>query len=107
MPRSALAPPRPALLVPATFVAINVIQGNVVAPLLHGDRLLLNPVAIFVGLAFWWWMWGIPGAFIAVPLLAVLKIVCDHVAPLAAVGEFLGQRDERERRTILRDGAGR
>ena len=94
-----------ALLVPATFVAINVVQGNVVAPLLHGDRLLLNPVAIFVGLAFWWWMWGIPGAFIAVPLLAVLKIVCDHVEPLAAIGEFLGQRDERERRTILRDGA--
>lgn len=94
-----------ALLVPATFVAINVIQGNVIAPLLHGDRLLLNPVAIFIGLAFWWWMWGIPGAFIAVPLLAVLKIVCDHVAPLAALGEFLGQRDVRERRTILRDGA--
>lgn len=94
-----------ALLVPATFVAINIVQGNFLAPLLHGDRLLLNPVAIFVGLAFWWWIWGIPGAFIAVPLLAVMKIVCDHVAPLAAFGEFLGQRDERERRTILREGA--
>ena len=91
-----------AMVVPAVFIAINVIQGNVVSPLLHADRLTLNPVAVFVGLSFWWWIWGIPGAFIAVPLLAAFKIVCDHVAPLASIGEFLGQRDVRERRAIIR-----
>lgn len=92
-----------ALIVPAVFIAINIIQGNVVSPLLHADRLTLNPVAVFVGLSFWWWIWGIPGAFIAVPLLATLKIVCDHVPSLASVGEFLGQRDVRERRAIIRE----
>jgi predicted PurR-regulated permease PerM len=89
-----------ALLVPATFLVINLVQGNVVSPVLLGHRLALNPVAIFVGLAFWFW--GIAGAFIAVPLLAAFKIFCDHVESLAAVGEFLGQRDEGERRAMVR-----
>jgi predicted PurR-regulated permease PerM len=92
-----------ALLIPGVYVVTNIVQGNVIAPLLHGQRLTLNPVAIFVGFAFWWFIWGVPGAFISVPLLAAFKILCDHVAPLASVGEFLGQRDARERRATVRD----
>ena len=91
-----------ALLVPAVFIAINLVQGNLVSPLLLGNRLTLNPVAIFVGLGFWFWIWGIPGAFMAVPLLAAFKIFCDHIESLAPVGEFLGQRDEGERRATVR-----
>ena len=91
-----------AFLVPGAFLTINVIQANLVSPTLLGHRLTLNPVAIFIGLAFWWWMWGIAGAFIAVPMLAAIKTVCDHVPALAAVGEFLGQRDEEERRWVAR-----
>ena len=91
-----------ALLVPGSFLFINLIQGNVVSPLLLGHRLTLNPVAIFVGLAFFFWIWGVPGAFLAVPILATLKIFCDHITSLAAVGEFLGQRDDGERRQVVR-----
>jgi predicted PurR-regulated permease PerM len=91
-----------ALLIPAAFLAINLVQGNLVSPLLYSRRLTLNPVALFVGLAFWWWSWGIPGAFIAVPLMATFKIFCDHIAALAPIGEFLGQRDEEERRETVR-----
>jgi len=91
-----------ALLAPASFLAINLVQANVVSPLLLGHRLTLNPVAIFVGLTFFFWIWGVPGAFLAVPLLATLKIFCDHIESLAAVGEFLGQRDENERRAAVR-----
>ena len=91
-----------ALLVPATFLAINLIQANFVSPLLLSRQLTLNPVAIFVGLAFWWWIWGVPGAFIAVPLLSTLKICCDHIESLAPIGEFLGKRDESERRSTVR-----
>jgi predicted PurR-regulated permease PerM len=87
------------LLIPASFLLINIIQSNVVSPIFLGHRLALNPVAIFVGLAFWFWIWGIPGAFIAVPLLATFKIFCDHIEMLASVGEFLGRRDEREQRS--------
>jgi predicted PurR-regulated permease PerM len=46
---------------------------------------------IFVGLIFWGWLWGIPGALLAVPILATFKIVCDHIEPLAPIGEFLGR----------------
>jgi predicted PurR-regulated permease PerM len=91
-----------AMLVPAVYLAINLIQGNLVTPMLLGQRLALNPVAIFVGLGFWYAVWGIPGAFLAVPILAALKILCDHVESLASFGEFLGGRDEGERRALLR-----
>ena len=91
-----------ALLIPGSFLAINLLQANVVTPMLLGHRLTLNPVAIFVGLAFFFWIWGVPGAFLAVPLLASFKIFCDHIKSLAAIGEFLGQRDEEERRATAR-----
>ena len=91
-----------ALLVPAVFLGINVIQGNFISPALMGHRLALNPVALLVGLTFWFWIWGLPGAFIAVPLLATFKIFCDHIESLAAVGEFLGERDRGERRAVIR-----
>jgi predicted PurR-regulated permease PerM len=91
-----------ALLVPGSFLAINMLQANLVTPLLLGHRLTLNPVAIFTGLAFFYWIWGVPGAFVAVPLLATFKIFCDNIESLAAIGEFLGQRDEDERRSVAR-----
>jgi predicted PurR-regulated permease PerM len=91
-----------AMLVPGAFLLINAIQANLVSPMLMGHRLKLNPVALLVGLAFWFWIWGIPGAFIAVPLLATFKIFCDHIQSLAAVGEFLGMRDDDERRATVR-----
>ena len=91
-----------ALLIPGAFVAMNLIQGNFVGPMVMGHRLALNPVAIFIGVAFWWEIWGIAGAFIAVPMLASLKIICDHVDWLSGIGEFLGQRDHDERRISVR-----
>ena len=91
-----------ALLIPGSFLAINLIQANFVTPMLLGHRLTLNPVAIFIGLAFFFWIWGVAGAFLAVPLLATFKIFCDHITALAAIGEFLGQRDENERRVTAR-----
>jgi predicted PurR-regulated permease PerM len=91
-----------ALLVPGAFLLVNAVQANLVSPMLMGHKLKLNPVALLVGLAFWFWIWGIAGAFIAVPLLATFKIFCDHIESLAAVGEFLGMRDDDERRATVR-----
>lgn len=76
--------------VPASYLAINLIQAYVVTPMLLGKRLTLNPVAILIGLILMWEVWGVAGAFIAVPLIATLKILCDHIETLAPVGEFLG-----------------
>ncbi len=58
-------------------------------PIILGRRLLLNPVVVFLWLIFWGWLWGIPGALMAVPLLAVLKIVCDRIEQLTAIAELL------------------
>lgn len=89
------------LLVPGTFLVINLLQANLVAPLLLGHRLALNPVALLVSLAFWFWIWGVAGAFIAVPLLASFKILCDHIETLAPIGEFLGRRHETEQSPLV------
>ncbi|MDQ3138887.1 MAG: AI-2E family transporter [Gemmatimonadota bacterium] len=80
-----------ALLVPGAYLTVNLIQANFVTPAVLGRRLTLNPVAILIGIVFWWWIWGVGGAFIAVPLLAMLKIFCDHIESLAPIGEFLGE----------------
>ena len=77
-------------LVPASYLSLNLIQEYLIVPIVLGRRLLLNPVVVFLWLIFWGWLWGIPGALMAVPLLAVLKIVCDHIEQLAAIGEFIG-----------------
>jgi predicted PurR-regulated permease PerM len=80
-----------ALMVPAAYILINFIQGNFLTPLMLGRRLTLNPVAIFIGLVFFWWIWGVAGAFLAVPILATFKIFCDHIETLQPIGEFLGK----------------
>ena len=87
-----------ALAAPGIFLVINLVWGNIVNPLVMSRRLTLNPVALLIGLAFWWWMWDIPGALLAVPFLATFKIICDHVESLAPIGEFLTGRDPDERR---------
>jgi predicted PurR-regulated permease PerM len=79
-----------ALLVPGVFMGLTTLEGFFVTPMIVGHRLTLNPVAIFIWLTFWGWLWGVPGMLLAVPLLATLKIVCDHIRPLNPVGEFLG-----------------
>jgi len=80
-----------ALVVPAAFFAINLVEGNLITPMIYGNRMRLNTVALFIGLVFWWYLWGIPGAILAVPLMAAIKIVCDHIESLAPVGAFLGK----------------
>ncbi|MFN2382652.1 MAG: AI-2E family transporter [Gemmatimonadota bacterium] len=80
-----------ALLAPLVYFGINFIEGSVVTPTLLARRLTLNPVVVFVGLMFWGWMWGVPGALLAVPILATFKIFCDHIPPLSPIGEFLGR----------------
>jgi predicted PurR-regulated permease PerM len=50
----------------------------------------MNPVAVFVGVFAWGWLWGLWGLFLGVPILMVIKTVCDRVDDLKAVGELLG-----------------
>ena len=53
------------------------------------DVITLNPVLVIISLAFWFWMWGIPGERLPMPMLAITKIICDRLQPLAVFGHFL------------------
>lgn len=78
-----------ALLAPLSYAAINFVEGMVISPIVVGRRFELNPVVVFVWLFFMGWIWGIGGALLAVPLLAMAKIVADRVPTLAPLGELL------------------
>lgn len=79
-----------ALLVPACYLGIATVEANFFTPYVMGKRMTLNPVVIFVAVTFGGFLWGILGVFLAVPALVMLKIFCDHIGPLAPIGEFLG-----------------
>jgi predicted PurR-regulated permease PerM len=78
-----------ALLPAGLYLVIHVIEGEALTPMLLARRFTLNPVLVVFSLVFWFWMWGIAGAILSVPMLAIVKIICDRVRPLAAFGHFL------------------
>jgi predicted PurR-regulated permease PerM len=78
-----------ALLPPALYFGIHLAEGETMTPMLLARRFTLNPVLVILSLVFWFWMWGVPGAILAVPMLAILKIVSDRVRPLKALGHVL------------------
>ena len=78
-----------ALLPPLAVIVISGLESNVITPILVGRRLELNQVAQLIMLAFWTWLWGVPGAILAVPFLVVVKAVCDNVESLQTLGSFL------------------
>jgi predicted PurR-regulated permease PerM len=77
-------------LPPMAFLTVTTIEGNFLTPMIVGRRLTLNPIAVFLTILFWGWLWGIPGALMAVPILAVFKILCDAHKPLHSMGALLG-----------------
>ena len=78
-----------AVLPVGLYFLIHVVEGELVTPMLMARRFTINPVAVILALLFWYWMWGVPGAILAVPMLAITKIVCDDIRPLRAFGHFL------------------
>ncbi len=78
-----------ALLAPAFVLLCDIVEGQFVTPMVVGRRLEINAVAIFIAIAFWSWLWGFVGALMAVPLLVVIKVFCDHFDGLSHVGNFL------------------
>ena len=71
--------------------AITSLEGFLLTPMMMSRAAQMNPVAIFVGLLFWSWIWGIWGTVLAVPMLMMLKAICDHVEDLQPIGELLGE----------------
>ena len=78
-----------ALLPAGLYFGLHLIEGETVTPMLLARRFTLNPVLVIISLVFWLWMWGIPGGILSMPMLAMTKIICDRLQPLAAFGHFL------------------
>jgi predicted PurR-regulated permease PerM len=79
----------PALLPAGLYLLIHLAEGETITPMLLARRFTLNPLLVIVALIFWYWMWGVPGAILAVPMLAIVKIICDRIRMLAPFGHFL------------------
>ena len=79
-----------ALTIAGAALLINSIEGYILTPWLTGRASRMNPVAVFVGVLAWGWLWGVWGLFLGVPILMAIKTVCDRVEDLKSVGELLG-----------------
>jgi predicted PurR-regulated permease PerM len=79
-----------ALYASGITLAITGIEGWLITPPLMGRAARMNEVAIFIGLLFWTWIWGVWGTILAVPMMMIVKAVCDRVEGLQPVGELLG-----------------
>lgn len=75
--------------VPATYLALTSLEANVITPNLIGRSMSLSPLAVFIAIVFWGWMWGIGGIVIAVPALATFAILCQHFQSTRVLAELV------------------
>jgi predicted PurR-regulated permease PerM len=84
-----------AMVPPLIYLVFTALEGQFLTPLLVGRRLRFNSVAVFLAIAFWGWLWGAVGIFIAVPVLIVVRTFASHADGLVGLEEFLGVRAAR------------
>jgi predicted PurR-regulated permease PerM len=80
-----------AFLIGGVALLINMAEGYVLTPWLTSRTTRMNPLAVFAGVLAWGWLWGIWGLFLGVPILVVIKVICDRVDEFKSLGELLGE----------------
>lgn len=78
------------------YLACTTVEGQFLTPMIVGRRLEMNAAAIFLAVAFWGWIWGVVGMFLAVPLMVCIKVFATYVEPLTALGDFLSAEQARQ-----------
>lgn len=86
-----------AMLPPLAYTVFIGLETQIISPAFLSRRLRLNSVAILITIAFWAWVWGIPGIVVAVPLLVTLRVFCSHLDFLAGIGEFLTESSKSDK----------
>lgn len=86
-----------ALAPSGVYLLIHIIEGETITPMLLARRFTLNPLLVIAALMFWDWLWGVAGALLAVPLLAVFKILCDNIESLTPIGHLLGAEPRKRK----------
>jgi predicted PurR-regulated permease PerM len=84
--------PAPVILVIIIMLGTNMTIGNVLEPKIMGDNLGLSPIVVLLSLMIWGFIWGFAGMILAVPMMVIIKIVCENVALLEPVSILLGSR---------------
>jgi predicted PurR-regulated permease PerM len=79
-----------ALAVAGASLVIHTISGNLIVPWLTSKASSMNAVAVFVCVLAWGWLWGLWGLLLGIPIMMVVKAICDRVDDLKPVGELLG-----------------
>jgi predicted PurR-regulated permease PerM len=79
-----------AFLPAVLYLLIHLAEGETVTPMLLAARFTVNPVLVTIGVIFWYWMWGVVGAILSTPMLAIFKIICDRIETLQPIGHFIG-----------------
>ncbi|HEY0887013.1 MAG TPA: AI-2E family transporter [Ramlibacter sp.] len=79
-----------AMAVAGVSLLINTFEGNLLVPWLTSRAGRMNPVAVFIGVLGWGWLWGVWGLLLGIPIMMVIKAVCDRVDDLKPIGELLG-----------------
>ena len=85
-----------ALTAPLIYQLLTGVEGQFITPTLVGRRLEMNTVAVFLTVVLWGWLWGIPGALVAVPFLVVFKVICENFEGLETIANFLGSSDDKD-----------
>ncbi len=78
-----------AVIPPLVYFALSMLEGNFVTPMVLGRTFAVRPLVVFVWLALWAWLWSVPGAILAVPLLMLFKFVCDETPKLGALSYLI------------------
>jgi predicted PurR-regulated permease PerM len=68
-----------AMLPALCFIAFTIVEGNLITPMVLGRRMRVSPIAILLWLLVWGWLWGIPGALLAVPMLTSVKLIAERI----------------------------
>jgi len=86
-----------------TYGVVQLIQGWILEPIIVGPQVKINSLTTILALIIGELIWGIPGVFLAIPLVAIFKIVCDHIEPLKSYGFLIGEiENKKERKRIGR-----
>ncbi|MGE0667526.1 MAG: AI-2E family transporter [Sphingomonadales bacterium] len=81
-----------AALAPAVYTVAHVLEASFITPSLLGRRFTLNPIAVFLSVVIWTWLWGVPGALMAVPITVVMNVIFSHIPSLRPLNEYLSGR---------------
>ena len=79
-----------AFLVAGVSLLITSLEGNLLTPWLTGRASQMNPLVVFIAVLFWGWLWGVWGLLLGVPIIMIIKAICDRVEDLKPIGELLG-----------------